>query len=645
MAKKRVPLHQNPRGFVDVDPDATNGAQVGVNLLGPDGQLLTAAQVINPPAGGSGGPNSVASTVWKLIKEIPLNIQKLAALIGAGFAVRKNDGDWALRTLQEGTGIDIANPDGDAGNPTIGLEDVPDSGAGSLLAITKDSKGRVTGTRPAPITGTAQQINVVNGNAAAGSPTLSLAPEVLSALEEAKTALQPGDVTGPNSVKVTPNGSGGIILQLDNDSATPAALTAYSTNSAGARGWWRPALFESTGVINGGALSINAGNNARFDMAQAVIGYADWSVTPTQPTRGLLTVGPFSAQVVTGIASANATYVGIQMPAGTIVQQTSPFSNAQRRTIAQIGVLVHSNNTTINAINDQAATIRAGVNQIGDLMAAIGPLNLTGNIYSANGNNLNINKTGGSIFKMGSNFQANNLDPHVVSQSSQTALTFRYRLSNGTEGADTTSINPNQYESSPGVLSAVPTLVNTWHVQRISIFQSGLTRIQYGQQVYPSAQAALNGITTDAFNTEQNIAENGILRCYLILNRGLLGLLGSATFVTVSKFGALQASSAAIPDHNNLSGLQGGTTGERYHLTNAQVGEVNTSLQAVTAGTGISINNADPRRPVITATGAAGAPKFPFILQTGASYIPLTGGNALPFFLANGSASNIPVTP
>ncbi|HHA2379327.1 TPA: hypothetical protein ACOEBN_000798 [Stenotrophomonas maltophilia] len=190
MAKKRVPLHQNPRGFVDVDPDATNGAQVGVNLRGPDGQLLTAAQVINPPTGGSGGPNSVASTVWKLIKEIPLNIQKLAALIGAGFAVRKNDGEWALRTLQEGVGIDIANPDGDAGNPTIGLEDVPDSGAGSLLAITKDSKGRVTGTRPATITGTAQQINVANGNAAAGLPTLSLAAEVLASLGKADSAVQ-----------------------------------------------------------------------------------------------------------------------------------------------------------------------------------------------------------------------------------------------------------------------------------------------------------------------------------------------------------------------------------------------------------------------------------------------------------------------
>ncbi|WP_414609315.1 hypothetical protein, partial [Stenotrophomonas pavanii] len=72
-------------------------------------------------------------------------------------------------------GIDIANPDGDAGNPTIGLKDVANSGTGTLLAVTRDGKGRVTGTRPATITGTANQIAVANGDAAAGLPTISLA--------------------------------------------------------------------------------------------------------------------------------------------------------------------------------------------------------------------------------------------------------------------------------------------------------------------------------------------------------------------------------------------------------------------------------------------------------------------------------------
>lgn len=132
MGKKRVPLHQNPRGFVDVDPDATPGAQVGVNLLGPDGRVLTAAQVINPvDSGSSGGPSGISATVWKLIREIPLNIQKLAALVGKGIAIRRNDGEWALRTLQQGAEVAITNGDGEAGNPTIGLT----TGALASLAL------------------------------------------------------------------------------------------------------------------------------------------------------------------------------------------------------------------------------------------------------------------------------------------------------------------------------------------------------------------------------------------------------------------------------------------------------------------------------------------------------------------------------
>lgn len=69
------------------------------------------------------------------------------------------------------------------------------------------------------------------------------------------------------------------------------------------------------------------------------------------------------------------------------------------------------------------------------------------------------------------------------------------------------------------------------------------------------------------------------------------------------------------------------------------------ALQSIVPGTGVTVDNTDPRNPVVSATGGSGSPTFPFILQTGASYIPLTGANELPFFLANGSASNIPVTP
>ncbi|MGH8044339.1 MAG: hypothetical protein ACREOX_06990, partial [Stenotrophomonas sp.] len=111
---------------------------------------------------------------------------------GKGIAVRRDDGEWALRTLQQapGIGIVITNGDGEAGDPTIGLADLANAGTGSLLAFTRDGKGRVTGTKSATITGTMNQINVVNGDAVAGLPTLSLATAVMISLSKADSAVQ-----------------------------------------------------------------------------------------------------------------------------------------------------------------------------------------------------------------------------------------------------------------------------------------------------------------------------------------------------------------------------------------------------------------------------------------------------------------------
>jgi hypothetical protein len=66
--------------------------------------------------------------------------------------------------------------EGDASGVTMfALAPLPDTGEGALLAITRDQYGRVEGSKPATITGTAGQIDVANGDAVAGLPTISLA--------------------------------------------------------------------------------------------------------------------------------------------------------------------------------------------------------------------------------------------------------------------------------------------------------------------------------------------------------------------------------------------------------------------------------------------------------------------------------------
>lgn len=64
----------------------------------------------------------------------------------------------------------------------LDLSQPGNSNAGTLQAVTVDAFGRVTGTRAATITGTANQIDVANGDGSAGAPTLSLDAAVLNQL-------------------------------------------------------------------------------------------------------------------------------------------------------------------------------------------------------------------------------------------------------------------------------------------------------------------------------------------------------------------------------------------------------------------------------------------------------------------------------
>lgn len=64
----------------------------------------------------------------------------------------------------------------------LDLSQPGNSNAGTLQAVTVDAYGRITGTRAATITGTANQIDVANGDGSSGAPTISLDAAVLNQL-------------------------------------------------------------------------------------------------------------------------------------------------------------------------------------------------------------------------------------------------------------------------------------------------------------------------------------------------------------------------------------------------------------------------------------------------------------------------------
>ena len=109
-------------------------------------------------------------------QNVPFPLLSLAYLSPSGFASYNEEAlEWNSRVITGTSGnITVTNGDGVLADPTIDLAPVANSGTGALLAVTRDSFGRITGTKAATITGTAGQINVANGNAASGLPTISL---------------------------------------------------------------------------------------------------------------------------------------------------------------------------------------------------------------------------------------------------------------------------------------------------------------------------------------------------------------------------------------------------------------------------------------------------------------------------------------
>ncbi len=131
MSKKvKVQLFGRHNRHVQIDAQATEGAQVGKDLFWPDGEVIQESEI----RGGSttttttipGGVGGVSITLWELIQNIPKFISSLLSISGTGLVVKGvSDTAFTRSIVPEDARITVANGDGIAGNPTIGLTDWP----------------------------------------------------------------------------------------------------------------------------------------------------------------------------------------------------------------------------------------------------------------------------------------------------------------------------------------------------------------------------------------------------------------------------------------------------------------------------------------------------------------------------------------
>tara|TARA_R110000868_G_scaffold40068_1_gene138872 strand:- start:540 stop:2723 length:2184 start_codon:yes stop_codon:yes gene_type:complete len=297
-------------------------------------------------------------------------------------------------------------------------------------------------------------------------------------------------------------------------------------------------LLKSTGILTGGVISIGSGGAGvatTFSITAGTGTVVDNTVNPTTVTDVTWTVKTNVA--VTNILTQLVTFIAIDS-GGNVIQSATDFTPSQMRQYIVIGVVVHSNLTTVNAVNQAQIVAYNQGNQLSDLFYSIGLFNVSGNIFTANGANLKLNKSVGSLFRRGANYTSLTNNPHLVTNASLTQVPLRMQNQTGAGSASTTDIDVANYD-----VAGVTTLISPstrFSVLRVYLFQSNLVAVQRGQATYLSLAEAKAAIQTETFVTNGVLAANGLLRGFIVAQANATSLSDATKvfFIESGKFGS-----------------------------------------------------------------------------------------------------------
>lgn len=275
----------------------------------------------------------------------------------------------------------------------------------------------------------------------------------------------------------------------------------------------------STGIAAGGDISVNGSNPAAIDISPFVGYITSFTVDPFLPVVQRVTYP--GGTVAMDAGSLARTVTSWFMDADlNIYQEAPPTSNAAKRTRIFLGFTAQVGGSIIV---DQSLPIilQQPANQLADLMTALGPFSISGNAISANGANLKINQSAGTVFAQAFNHfvgptQTN--DPHVSTTQAQTPASFRYITRNSLVlGPLTDLIDVANYDVG-GVVTPIGGGANTATIHRVFLFPNNTASeqlvFQYGQTAYSSLSAAVNAIGTGTFMPNP-LMRTGALVCHI----------------------------------------------------------------------------------------------------------------------------------
>lgn len=340
-------------------------------------------------------------------------------------------------------------------------------------------------------------------------------------------------------------------LKINNDSIASLDGTILTNNLA-------------TGIQKGGELSINGVDNTKFDISDGSGIVVDNTTDIDNPTITKVTWSGLTSQTVTNLASQNSTYVLINS-SGSVVQQSTFPTDSHLRSNLFLGQLGHTSRTSIEAVAKSPNVLASPLNQLIDLENSLGVIN-SGNVISANGTNLKIDKSVGTLFALGINFFDDATDPNKKTISVATQATFSLRTQTGNGASGVTDLDVGNYDNAGTITALSGTKYTNF---RVFLGVNGNIVIQYGQVVYNALSDALAGIEQEVFTVYSNLQNNFALVGIITARSTATDLSNSseAFFSRTSKFGEVTGGTSGISTTNLQNAYNNST--EPEILTNS----------------------------------------------------------------------------
>jgi len=330
-------------------------------------------------------------------------------------------------------------------------------------------------------------------------------------------------------------------------------------------------LAEGTGLVSGGILSANAGDDTLLDISDGSGFLVDKTADPSEPRVFMEWLGGlFVGVTVPDILTQDFTSIAIENTGGGVpgvVFSSTPPSQLDKRDTIVLGTIAHPAGV-ISGQSHEPTPYQNLVSRVSDFLDTIGVVTKSGNIYKPGTSGLLITKTPGESFLEGGNIEFDRKIPDITQDGEDVDIPVVYFESDGGGSFElifpaVAGLIPGFWDDLSGSLQTVGN--NNWSNQRV-YFQpsSGDTVIHYGQAEYANKTAALAGILSENFQASLGLEANKFaFRGFIVLRGGATDLAdeNDAEFRSAGKFNVSLASSGLSTKDEFSDGL--------FHINNS----------------------------------------------------------------------------